>query len=144
MYTLSLERVWNLPVRSRRGDGAPQDTTLGAAVGVLLGVKVTGVSGWTSVDVKTEAEALSFEGPATARDWLRAFATLAQWGIHPASTEWYPFDCDHSQEDPRYAYSFFVVAQGRIVLDSVVLHKDEVFGTDLRRAAVRSFDPPAL
>jgi hypothetical protein len=135
-YGLDL-RVLDLPLTQQIGEGKKEvATTVGDVFEALKDKQITpetlnkhGASVWMDV-ATTDGTKFRLSGHDFICSVLYEMLKLRAEGIFPFTATWYYFDWDFRRDDPYVSYSFFVVADGKIVRDRVIFYDHRRSGFD--------------
>ncbi len=117
-YWLDAEKVRSLSLKELP---SARNTTIGEVVEKFRGEEVEVDCAIVSVKLKSASQELTVEGPGFHLNLLKLLYRFAEGKVSPYEAVWFYFDGDSCRTDPQSAYSFFIVAQDKIVEENLTL-----------------------
>lgn len=94
------------------------------------------------LSLKSTTKELVLKGPTFYLELLKIFYRLKDQNLSPFDVSWFYYDSDSAMTEPQTRYSFFWVAQNRIVEEEVCLFDSLQSGFDPRVLATSAHDKP--
>jgi hypothetical protein len=121
-YWLDPEKVLSLPLTLERSVDGKEDnvaTTVEELYRKLADGRVESDHRPADLKIKTKTQELCVRGLWFNLEIMHTLLTLLNDGVDPFAAQWFWYDHNRALKDPHEVYEFFVVANGKIVRESV-------------------------